>query len=76
MEMEQVKGPDIYQKLAAGGGGGSAKALFVTGDILNPKVLEFLSRTESEYLVKPFDIDDLRQAVRRLLSPGPGRARR
>lgn len=76
MEMEQVKGPDIYQKLAAGGGGGSAKALFVTGDILNPKVLEFLSRTESEYLVKPFDIDDLRQAVRRLLSPGPGRVRR
>jgi len=39
----------------------------VTGDILNPKVLEFLFKTKSEYLAKPFDIDDLRQAARRLL---------
>lgn len=42
--------------------------LFVTGDILNPKVLDFLSRTKSDYLAKPFDIDDLRQAARRLLA--------
>jgi signal transduction histidine kinase len=70
MEMEQVKGPDIFKKLAEGGGRSAAKVLFVTGDILNPKVLEFLSKTRSEYLAKPFDIDDLRQAVRRLLAPG------
>jgi C4-dicarboxylate-specific signal transduction histidine kinase len=70
MEMEQVKGPDIFKKLAAGGGRSAAKVLFVTGDILNPNVLEFLSKTQSEYLAKPFDIDDLRQSVRRLLAPG------
>lgn len=67
MEMEQVKGTDIFKRLAAGGGSSSAKVLFVTGDILNPKVLDFLSKTKSEYLAKPFDIDDLRQAARRLL---------
>ncbi|MDD5305455.1 MAG: response regulator, partial [Elusimicrobia bacterium] len=67
MEMERVKGPDIFKRLAAGGGRSRAKVLFVTGDILNPSVLDFLSRTKSEYLAKPFDIDDLRQAARRLL---------
>jgi C4-dicarboxylate-specific signal transduction histidine kinase/ActR/RegA family two-component response regulator len=68
MEMERVKGPDIFKKLAAGGGTSKAKVLFVTGDILNPKVLDFLAKTGSEYLAKPFDIDDLRQAARRLLA--------
>ncbi|MBI5246265.1 MAG: response regulator [Elusimicrobia bacterium] len=70
MEMEQVKGPDVYKRLAIGGGRSAAKLLFVTGDILNPKVLEFLSKTGAEYLAKPFDIDDLRQAARRLLASG------
>ncbi|MDP3543903.1 MAG: ATP-binding protein [Elusimicrobiota bacterium] len=66
MEMERIKGSDIYERVRAGGS--SAKMLFVTGDILNPKVLEFLSKTNSEFLAKPFDIDELRQAARRLLS--------
>ncbi|MEK7381801.1 MAG: ATP-binding protein, partial [Elusimicrobiota bacterium] len=68
MEMELVKGPDIFKWLAAGGGSSSAKVLFVTGDILNPKVLDFLYKSKAAYLAKPFDIDDLRQAARRLLA--------
>ncbi|MBI2387937.1 MAG: response regulator [Elusimicrobia bacterium] len=75
MEMEQVKGQDIFKRTVAGGGTSAAKVLFVTGDILNPNVLEFLSKTRSEYLSKPFDIDDLRQAVRRLLASGVDRPR-
>jgi signal transduction histidine kinase len=67
MEMEHAKGSDIYARVAAVKA--RAKILFMTGDILNPKVLDFLSRTNSEYLVKPFDIEDMRQAARRLLAP-------
>jgi len=70
MEMEKVKGPDIFKRLAAGGGRSGAKVLFVTGDILNPAVLEFLSGTKSEFLAKPFDIDEFRQTARRLLAQG------
>ncbi len=68
MEMEQVKGTDIFKRLVAGGGTSAAQILFVTGDILNPNVLDFFAKTRSEYLAKPFDIDDLRQAARRLLA--------
>ena len=67
MEMEHAKGSDIYARVAAVKS--RAKILFMTGDILNPKVLDFLARTNSAYLVKPFDIEDMRQAARRLLSP-------
>jgi signal transduction histidine kinase/ActR/RegA family two-component response regulator len=67
IEMEHAKGTDLYAALAARGALASCRMLFVTGDILNPKVLEFLSKTNSEYLVKPFDIHELRQTARRLL---------
>lgn len=68
MEMEGVKGEDVFKRLTAGEGRPSTEVLFVTGDILNPKVLSFLSRTKSEYLPKPFDIDVMSQTVRRLLA--------
>lgn len=68
IEMEHAKGMDLYAALAAKGELPSCRVLFVTGDILNPKVLEFLSQTKSEYLVKPFDVAELQQAARRLLA--------
>jgi CheY-like chemotaxis protein len=71
IEMERAKGTDLYASLSAKGALGSCRMLFVTGDILNAKVLEFLSKTESEYLVKPFDIQELRQTARRLLGQPP-----
>lgn len=71
IEMEHAKGTDLYAELAAKGALPHVKVLFVTADILNPKVLEFLSRTKSEYLVKPFDIQELRQTMRRLLAAAP-----
>ena len=71
IEMEHAKGSDLYAALAAKGALASCRMLFVTGDILNPKVLEFLSKTNSEYLVKPFDIQELRQTARRLLRQPP-----
>lgn len=68
IEMERAKGMELYARLSAQGRLPGTKLLFVTGDILNPKVLDFLSRTGAEYLVKPFDIDELRRTARRLLT--------
>jgi CheY-like chemotaxis protein len=68
MGMEGVRGPDLYAALAARVAPRLPRILFVTGDILNPKVLDFFSRTNAEYLVKPFDVPELRQTMRRLLA--------
>ena len=74
IEMEHAKGTDLHAALAAQGALPACRMLFITGEILNPKVLEFLSRTKSEYLVKPFDLQELRQVARRLLGAPEGRA--
>lgn len=68
MEMEAAKGQDLFAKMIERDGAAGGRILFVTGDVLNPKVLEFLSRTGCAYLVKPFDIHELRQTVRRMLA--------
>ncbi|MEK7232884.1 MAG: ATP-binding protein [Elusimicrobiota bacterium] len=68
VEMEHAKGMDLYAKLVERGERASERILFVTGDILNARVLEFFSRSGCEYMVKPFDIHALRQTVRRLLT--------
>jgi CheY-like chemotaxis protein len=68
MAMQRITGPDLLRRLTESGS--RAKVLFVTGDTLNPKVLNFFAETRSEFLPKPFDIDELRQTARRLLSSG------
>ena len=37
--------------------------IFITGYADNPKVSQFLSKTKSQVLIKPVNIDDLLQAV-------------
>lgn len=68
VEMEGAKGTELHAALIGEDGRLRAPILFVTGDILNPKVLRFLSSNKAEYLVKPFDVHELRQTVRRLLA--------
>lgn len=68
MGMEGVRGPEVYAALARRVAPRLPRILFVTGDILNAKVLDFFSKTSAEYLVKPFDVDELRQTLRRLLA--------
>lgn len=70
MGMEGVRGPDLYAALAARTAPRVPRMLFVTGDILNGRVLDFFHKTSAEYLVKPFEVDELRQTLRRLLAGG------
>lgn len=68
MGMEGVRGPDLHAALAARAAPRLPRVLFVTGDILNARVLDFFQKTRAEYLVKPFEVEELRQTLRRLLS--------
>ena len=72
VQMGRGSGVDLYEALAAKGALSAINILFVTGDVLNPKVLRFFHQTRSPYVAKPFDIHELKQAMRRML----GRPRR
>lgn len=73
IEMEHAKGPELHAALINPAGKLSTPMLFITGDVLNPKVVNFLADSGCPFLAKPFDIGDLRQAARRLLAAGNGR---
>ena len=42
--------------------------LFITGDTLRPRTLEFVVRDGLPYLAKPFLVEELTQTVRQVLS--------
>ncbi|MBI5623428.1 MAG: response regulator [Elusimicrobia bacterium] len=67
VQMEKAKGEDVYDLLARRRPDQRPAILFVTGDILNPRVLGFLHRTKAAYLAKPFDVSEFQLAARRLL---------
>ena len=47
------------------------RILFITGDILNHRILELLERFKVPYMTKPFDLEALRQRIRQLLLQRP-----
>ncbi|MBI4802717.1 MAG: response regulator [Elusimicrobia bacterium] len=66
VEMGALKGRDIYEtaiKLPS-----PPNFLFVTGDVLNPALVEWLERNKLTYVSKPFRMDEFRGAVRKLLA--------
>ena len=69
-EMERVKGDEVYARFRAKDPSVAPNILFVTGDIFNPKVLRFIEQSSPRILVKPFEIEELRQTARRLLAEG------
>jgi two-component system NtrC family sensor kinase len=44
------------------------RLIFLTGDVLSQEKREFLERAGVPFLVKPFDVGDVRQLVRRVLA--------
>jgi len=44
------------------------RILFLTGDVLNREKREFFERTGAPYILKPFDVHQVRQTVRRMLA--------
>jgi signal transduction histidine kinase len=68
IEMQEAKGQDLHSALLGPDGRLSSPMLFITGDVLNPEVVSFLADSGCAFLAKPFDILELRQHARRMLS--------
>ena len=46
------------------------RLIFVTGDLLDPEKRSFLASTGAPCMEKPFDLDEVRRVVDRLLASG------
>jgi DNA-binding NtrC family response regulator len=67
--MSGMDGTELYRDATAAQPELTGKALMMTGDTLNPQLLEFASENNLRLIAKPFDIDDLVAEVDSALTP-------
>jgi DNA-binding response OmpR family regulator len=64
LKMPQMDGPGLYRALVRRGSPSQHRILFVTGDTMSPRTLEFLKASGLPYLGKPFLVEELKMALR------------
>ncbi|MGB6266060.1 MAG: ATP-binding protein [Candidatus Acidiferrales bacterium] len=67
LRMPRLDGPAFYEALVRSGSPLQHHIIFITGDTLSPRTLEFLEGRGLPYLGKPFLVEELNLAVNRLL---------
>lgn len=67
LRMPRLDGPAFYDALVRACSSMQHHIIFITGDTLAPRTLEFLEPHGLPYLAKPFLVEELKLAVNRLL---------
>ena len=67
LRMPRLDGPAFFDALVRAGSPLAERIIFITGDTLGPRTLEFLESHRVPYLAKPFLVEELKIAVNRLL---------
>lgn len=69
LRMPHLDGRAFYRQLVRGGNPLQHRLVFVTGDTLAPRTVDFLQRSGLPYLAKPFLVEELKEVVSRTLEP-------
>ena len=69
LRMPRLDGFGFYEELVRSGSPIQNSIIFITGDTLAPRTLEFLEPNGLPYLAKPFLVEELKLAVSRMLDP-------
>ena len=67
LKMPQMSGRELFDRLAQVDPRLQRRVVFTTGDTASPETHDFLEATGNPWLQKPFDLDEVRGLVRRLL---------
>jgi two-component system NtrC family sensor kinase len=67
LKMPHLDGPGLYRALVRRENRMQHKLLFVTGDTMAPRTIEFLKSSGLPYLAKPFLVEELKEAVEKAL---------
>ena len=65
--MPVLNGPELYREVERREPHLARRFVFLTGDILNPRIQEFLEGVDAPRLEKPFTLDSVKRVVRRVL---------
>lgn len=67
LRMPQMSGREMFDRLGKVDPRLQRRVVFTTGDTANPETCAFLETAGNPWLQKPFDLDEVRRLVRRLL---------
>jgi signal transduction histidine kinase/ActR/RegA family two-component response regulator len=67
VRMPRLNGIELYRKLNSVGSEAGRRTLFITGDTISPETIGFIEENGIPYLGKPFEIDELLEAVQKEL---------
>jgi signal transduction histidine kinase/CheY-like chemotaxis protein len=70
LKMPKLDGRALYEDAVRRGRTSRDRVLFITGDTLRPRTLDFVESNSLPYLSKPFLVDELTRTVRNVLSRG------
>ncbi len=70
LRMPRLDGQAFYNTLVNAGSLMANRMIFITGDTLSPRTLEFLEPRNLPFLAKPFLVEELKMAVSRQLERG------
>jgi len=67
LRMPRLDGVAFYDALVRSGSEAQNRIIFITGDMLAPRTLEFLEPNRLPYLAKPFLVEELKLSVNQVL---------
>lgn len=71
IKMPQMDGLHLFESIARLAPALSQKVIFLTGDTMNPRTREFLHQGGHRFLAKPFEIEQLLDAILNKLNSAP-----
>ena len=71
LRMPHLDGAALYREMVGCRSPLQHRLLFVTGDTMSPRTVEFLNASGLPYLAKPFLVEELKEAVRSALAAAP-----
>ncbi len=67
IKLPGMSGIDLYYQIAAIDPAQAQKVIFITGDVMEPTTRDFLDKTKMPHIAKPFNIEQLKQEINRML---------
>jgi PAS domain S-box-containing protein len=68
IKMPGMSGIELYQHFQKTSPPLADKVVFITGDVMGPRTIAFLSKTKAPYIIKPFDATQLKAEINRILT--------
>lgn len=70
IKMPGTSGIELYESIRNIAQSLARRVVFITGDVMGGDTMHFLSRTKATYITKPFNAEQLKREIRRILTEG------